>query len=270
MGEATATAEAKTQIPTFGRDRPAPGAYTLDYRSPVWSAPVTLNGHPSTFAEVYGKLRDSKVKQKEDSLLPTSDTYITEEGEVRLDGGIEEWPLRATMRELAELLRQGIDPHNVTWFYYSHDWSRDADESYQFFAVHDGKIVVERSSFSCVEPRVLKRREVDANPIWHSHPGFDVAWERYWYRKFYTETLTGQLMALRPDEPILYHYERRDTARDVQLVTVAKIYRLLLVVIFLMAAIAFPSVGRYAALAAILFGVEYIHLCWRTRKVGRP
>lgn len=37
------------------------------------------------------------------------------------------------------------------------------------------------------------------------------ALELYWYRRFYTETLTGQLMVLRPDEPTLYHYERAQT-----------------------------------------------------------
>jgi hypothetical protein len=269
MGETTATAEAKTQIPTFGRDMLAlaPGAYTLDFKSPVWSAPVTLNGQPSTFAEAYRKLRDSKI-QKMPQFIAWE--YTTDQGVVQLGC---DWPLAGTMRQLVELTRQGIDPFQVTWFYYGHDWSRDGDISYDFFAVHNGKIVVESSTFGWQYPRVLKRREADAEPLWHSHPYSDEAWERYWYHKFYTETMTGQLMVLRTDEPILYHYERpqaRDTVRDVQLVTVTKIYRLLLIVIFLTVAIAFPSVRRYAALAAILFGVEYLHLCWRTRKVGKP
>ena len=70
-----------------------------------------------------------------------------------------------------------------------------------FFATHGGKVILECCHFSFEEPLVLKRDE-DEEPIWHSRPHFDEASERYWYRRFYTETLTGQLMVLRPDEPI--------------------------------------------------------------------
>jgi hypothetical protein len=254
MGETTATAEAKLQIPTFGRDKPVPGAYNLDLE-PVWAAPVRLNGQPSTFGEVYCKLRDSKVEKMPQYI---SEEYVTGEGVVRLEC---DWPFGHTMRELIE----------VTWFYYENDWSRDADERYSFFAVHDGKIIMESVSFSWRAPRVLKRREADAEPIWQSHPYLDEAWERYWYRKFYAETMTGQLMVLRTDKPILYHYERpedREAARAVELVTLAKIYRLLLVVIPLLAAVAFPSTREYAAAAAAGLGGAYLLICWRTRKVG--
>jgi len=96
----------------------------------------------------------------------------------------------------------------VTWFYYDHDWSCDADESYTFFAVHGSKIILESSTFSSEEPAVLKRSKMDDEPIWHSHPLFDEAYEIYWYRNFYTETMSGQLMVLRADAPILYHYAR--------------------------------------------------------------
>ena len=51
------------------------------------------------------------------------------------------------------------------------------------------------------DPRVLMKYRVDDEPIWRSEPYEREAWEAYWYRKFYTETLTGQLMVLRPDEP---------------------------------------------------------------------
>lgn len=199
-----ATTETKAQPAKFGRKGFAPGAYKLDL-SAVQGLPMKMNGQPSTFVDVYCKLRDSKIK-KINSFF--EHTYVTEEGEIRLDGEIGEWPLRAAMREMAELLRQGIDPYHVTWFYYDHDWSRDADESYTFFAVHSGKIVLESSNFSSEEPAVLKSSKTDDEPIWHSHPLFDEAYEIYWYRKFYTETMTGQLMVLRPDAPLLYHYAR--------------------------------------------------------------
>ena len=134
------------------------------------------------------------------------------------------------MRELMELVRQEINPHSVMWFYFGHDSSRDADESYTFFVVHGDKLISESCNFSWLEPRVLKRCDLDDEPIWRSHRYFDAALDIYWYRKFYTETLTGQLMVLRPDEPILYHYDRphgRDALREQQFVTLLKTYRLL-------------------------------------------
>lgn len=268
MGTA-ATPQTKEQLGKIGRKGFTPGAYTLDL-SAVQDVPMKMNGEPSTFVDVYCKLRDSKIKTV-DTLL--RDTYTTEEGEeIHLDGEIGQWPLRATMRELVVLLRQGIDPHHVTWFYYDHDWSRDADESYTFFAVHGGKIVLESCNFSSEEPAVLKLRKADDEPIWHSHPLFDEAYQIYWYRKFYAETMSGQLMVLRPDEPILYHYQRpetRNVERELQLVTLVKIYRLLWVAIPLLVAIAFPSLAVYMAAAAILLGVNALWTCWATRKVGK-
>ncbi len=62
-------------------------------------------------------------------------------------------------------------------------------------------------------------------------------------------------MVLRSDEPVLYHFERlqaHDVARDVEFVTLVKMYRLLWVVIPMLAAIAFPSVSRYMAILAIV------------------
>lgn len=262
MSETTATAPAKPQVPTFGRDQLAPGAYGLDL-SVVSAATVTVNGKPSTFVEAYAKLRDSKIQEMPESLW---ERYVTSEGEIELgcDSGVA-----STMRMLVELSRQGIEPYSLTWFYYGHDWSRDADESYSFFAVHGDKLVMESCHLHSHDPLILKRREVDNDPIWHSHPSFDEAWERYWYRKFYSETMTGQLMVLRPDEPILYHYERPQDRDDVQFITLVKIYRLLLVAIPLLAAIAFPSIREYLEMAAAVFGGVYLWLCWKTRKVGR-
>jgi len=98
--------QTKEQLVKIGRKGFTPGAYTLDL-SVIQDVPMTVNGQPSTFGDVYCKLRDSKIKAV-DSFL--RDTYTTEEGEIRLDGEIGQWPLRATMRELAAVLRQGIDP----------------------------------------------------------------------------------------------------------------------------------------------------------------
>lgn len=229
---------------------------------------MRLSGQPSTFGDAYSELIHSKIKEMPSFHL-SRDRYLTEEGEIELDC---DWTLRAAMRELIQLARQGAEPYGATWFYYDHDWSRDADERYSFFVVCGAKIVSESYSFSSHEPRLLKRDVDDPEWIWHSHPNFDSALEIYWYRKFYTETLTGQLMVLRPDEPILYHYERpqtRDTMREMQLIAIAKIYRLLLVVVLFLTAIAFGFPRAYLAIAAGVLGVDFLWLCWTTRKVGR-
>jgi hypothetical protein len=261
-----APTQPKDKFVKIGRERFTPGAYTLDLSS-VHDVPLTMNGQPSTFAEVYCKLRDSKVKDAGGFL---DDTYATEDGEIRLDGEISQWPLRATIRELAALLKQGIEPHEVTWLYYGHDWSCDADESYSFFAVYGDKIVLESSNFSSEEPAVLKRR-TDNEPIWQSHPYFDEAYEIYWYRKFYTETMSGQLMVLRPDEPILYHYAppgTNDVERALQLITLVKAYRLLWLVIPLLVAVVFPALKYYMAVAAAVLGLNLLWTIWTTRKAG--
>jgi hypothetical protein len=261
------SADNKAKVQTFGQVSFSRGAYTLDL-SAVKDLPVKMNGEPSTFADVYCKLRDSEIREIRSFL---QDTYVTEEGEIHLDGNIEEWPLRATMRGLAELFQQGINPNEVTWFFYMDDSSRDADTSYTFFAAHNGKVVMESCRFSSKEPLILKRK-VEDEPIWRSHQCFDEAFEAYWYQKFYTETLMGQLMVLRPDKPILYHYERPETnniERRLQLVTMLKTYRLLWVALPLLVALAFPALKTYMAMAAAVIGASFLWLWWKTRKVGR-
>jgi len=270
MGNPILQDTAVQETEKFGRNRFLPGAYSLNL-SAATKVPLQMNGQPSTFVEVYCKLRDSKITEIKDHILG-SDTYITEQGEILLDGKIGEWPQRATIRELASLLRQGINPHHCTWFYYTHDWSRDADESLTFFAIYDSKVILESCSFSAEEPLILKRNE-GKEPVWNSHPYFDEALEIYWYRKFYSETMTGQLMVLRPDEPILYHFERpqaRNIEREIRLVTQAKIYRLLLVALPLLAALDFPSYKDYLAGAAIGLGISFLWFLWQTRKIGQP
>jgi len=76
---------------------------------------------------------------------------------------------------------------------------------------------------------------------------------------------------LRPDEPLLYHYERalvHDVARDVEVVTLIKIYRFLWVAVPLLAAIAFPILKPYMAAIAIAAAVDLLWRCWATHKIG--
>jgi hypothetical protein len=263
MNEAAQQVTSKPKSTKFGDEQLLPGAYTVDF-SAVQNIQIKDNDQLSTFGELYVKLKDSKIEKMPD-WFSRKDKYITDKEEIELDG---DWPVISTMRKLIDLTRQGISPYEVTWFYFDHDWSRDADESYSFFIVHNGKILDESTHFSSEGPRILIKKQ-DNDPIWHTHPYLDAAWECYWYRKFYTETVAGQLMVLRPDEPILYHYERprRDTLRDLEFVTLVKMYRLLWVVIPLLAAIAFPFLRLYMGIIAILLTIDVLWRAWATRKM---
>ena len=192
MSEAVQQAKPEPELPKFGRERLSPGVYTLDL-SEVRNIALKCNGEPSTFGDLYLKLKKLKIERIEGSFR--QNTYVTDTGTVEVDC---DWTVAATMRELIELTQLGVDPYRATWFYYGVDWSRDADISHTFFAVYDGKIVAEACHFSSEEPLILKQQK-DDDPIWRSHPHFDAALAIYWYRKFYTETVTGQLMVLRPD-----------------------------------------------------------------------
>ena len=84
--------------------------------------------------------------------------------------------------------------------------------------------------------------------------------------------MVGSLMVLRPDEPILYYYDRatsKDTVRDVQFVTLVKAYRLLWMVVVLLAAIAFPAIRGYMAILAGALLFDLFWRIWATRKVGQ-
>jgi hypothetical protein len=262
-----APATAKPALSTFGRERPEPGAYRLDL-SEVVSFPLTDNGQPSTFADIYRKLRDAKVLKVPQRSATFAVTFDADAGEVTIRG-VELFVL-TVLRDLLDLHKDGIDPYRAIWFYYGHDVSCDGDALYEFFVVQDGKIVRERVTFIHCDPRVLVRHKADDQPIWRSEPYGHEAWETYWYRKFYTETLTGQLMVLRADEPMLYRYQRaaHDVTRDVQFVTQIKIYGLLWVAVALLAAIAFPILRPYMAVVAAIAMADFLWKLWATRKIG--
>ena len=267
MSDAPATPSIEPKITKFGRERYSPGLYRLDL-STAKGLPVKKNGEPSIFSDVYAKLVESKVREIEDGLsVRHPDKYVTEAGDIEVEG---EWTILSEMRMLIGLVKQDIDPYGVTWFYYSHDWSRDADECHVFFAVHEDKIVLESCNFSSEEPLILKLEKED-DPIWHSHPHFDEALVRYWYNRSYTESITGKLMVLRPDEPILYYYQRpstKDTVKDVAFVTLIKTYRLLWVVVALLVAIALPAIKEIMGIVAAVLFIDVLWRAWATRNVG--
>jgi hypothetical protein len=267
MAEATTAPDTKVEFAKFGRKRFGPGMYSLHWEN-LKGIPLKLNGEPSTLDALYVKLVHSKINDEPDTPGLRHKKYVTDDGDLEIEA---EWTILATVGTLAGLFKKDINPVNVMWFYYDHDWSRDADECHVFFAVHDNKIVLESCHFSSEEPLILGQ-DKDDDPIWHSHAEFNEAVIRYWYRKFYSETMVGSLMVLRPDEPILYYYDRatsKDTVRYVQFVTLVKAYRLLWMVVVLLAAIAFPAIREYMAILAGALLFDLFWRIWATRKIGQ-
>jgi hypothetical protein len=85
--------------------------------------------------------------------------------------------------------------------------------------VHGQKVVSERVTFSDspgyeLDPSVFERVD-DLSELCLGDKGWRDAEVRFWYRKFYRETVTGQLMVLRSDEPLLFHYPEGELVRRV-------------------------------------------------------
>jgi hypothetical protein len=168
------------------------------------SIPMKLNGQASTLWQVYVALLKAKVKD----IDGLGDKYETETGNTILLDGKEEYPIKSAMRVLGEIIKSGANPYTAAWFYFGKDHSIDADEIQEFFVVYENKIIG-TFHFDCRAPQILvKPEEKDDKYVWASDHAFSEASEIYWYRKFYTETMIGQLMVLRPDEPPLYFYDR--------------------------------------------------------------
>ncbi|TAM80881.1 MAG: hypothetical protein EPN47_13425 [Acidobacteria bacterium] len=115
---------------------------------------------------------------------------------------------------LEALLRLGkasVNPFEASLFFYDSDSStHDPADKYDFFVVRDDRIVQEAVRFSDsrhsgFDPSIFSAPDEDDPFSIRENAKFE-AWLSYWYRKFYTETRTGQLMVFRPDEPPLYFY----------------------------------------------------------------
>jgi hypothetical protein len=178
---------------------------------------------------------------------------------------------------MLELESEGINCFETQWFFYDRDHcTDDVMEQYTFFVAHKKAIVREQVSFcdysrSGFDPTVFEARD-DSRPIWFNHPEFDAASDRYCYEKFYTETFMGQMMVLRPDEPVLYYYLRpsfRQLTETASLAIKTKTYYLLWTLIPLLVAIAFPSVHDLMMFAAIACFAQWGFACWQLRKAGK-
>jgi hypothetical protein len=252
MADSTTTPDIKVEVEKFGRKRFSPGMYTLHWDN-LESIPLKLNGEPSTLDALYKRLVNSKIKDEPETEDHRTRKYVTDDGDLEIEAKV--WTLES-VDTLAGLFKKDINPLNVNWFYYDYRSGDEIDHHF-FFAVHDNKI--ESHCFNSEEPLVLIQAKED-DPI-------NEAVIRYWYRKFYSETMVGNLMVLRPDEPILDYYDRA-TSKDVR-VTLIKAYRLLWIAVVLLAAIAFPAIRVYMGfLAGALLG-DLFGRIWASRKVGR-
>lgn len=77
--EAPSTAQTMPELSTFGRERLEPGSYNLDLEA-VATFHLKDNGLPSTFADIYRKLRDAKILKVSDRHGEA--TFETDAGEV--------------------------------------------------------------------------------------------------------------------------------------------------------------------------------------------
>jgi hypothetical protein len=134
--------------------------------------------------------RDFQVEDETVAIRITS-----EMGSLRLKGPTFNCRLASA---ILELFKNGIKPFASRWFWYDTDESdTDPQTRYKFFVVHEDRIVRESVSFSDYsgsgfDPTVFDSGDGSDDSNW------DLAWAAYWYRRFYRETLIGQLMVLRP------------------------------------------------------------------------
>lgn len=126
------------------------------------------------------------------------------------------------------LLSKSAHPFSCQLYWFDSDsCMEDPHETYHFFIVKEDKIVEENIGFSeyhCsgFDPTLFVH--YDEPKVWMHEKDWGEARRRYWYKKFYAETTTGQLMLLRPDKPSLFDgseseddgIEEEDGATDIQ------------------------------------------------------
>jgi hypothetical protein len=212
----------------------------------------TENGEASDFATTVGDVyqRLSGRECKADPRTPVNTEKRTENGNVHIQRDIGvviatdteklvftgppfNGDLLATMLDLR---RRGIEALLCHWFYYDEDWyaKAGAEEIYRFFIVDDDKIVAEDVHFSVVvgswwgfDPDVFCEAD-SVGADWSSQAASREAETHYWYRRFYTETKTGQIMTLRRDHPRLYgQLPEPEPKPDVAVILLKKIHALL-------------------------------------------
>lgn len=169
----------------------------------------------TTVGDIFQKLKD---KQLTEESLGSFGVYAkletTDGSRLNLKGSSFN---RHILETLLTYRAGGLNLFSAVFYYYDEDYClEDPQQCFTFFVVHDGKIIRERQSFfdhcdSGFDPSVL---ETDSDPTWAHEGEWAEAQAKFWYRKFYSETRTGQLMTLRTDNPTLFFNKDR-TALDI-------------------------------------------------------
>jgi hypothetical protein len=148
---------------------------------------------------------------------------------VRADSGNRVFKGESFPREiLAAILRlhmAGAHPGYAAWFYYDTDSCMgDQHRIYEFFVVAypSERIVLESVSFSDsnysgFDPAAFAagdEPDPERASTWVNEEKHQEALSLFWYRKFYSETVTGQIMALRPDKPEPFGWPRQTSPSD--------------------------------------------------------
>lgn len=186
-----------------------PRAYVLDMDK-VWALTVKddATGQDTSIGDVVSSFEGQKVQIDDErfglkvALKSVSHQKVVTGPDMHL----------RLLKLIYQFADQEFSPFEVQWFYYDKDNCREDPESaYSFFLVANNTIVEERynifdSMNNGFDPSILTLSSDSENPVWFDLPHWEEAQDRFWYRKFYSETCTGQLMVLRPDEPTLYYY----------------------------------------------------------------
>lgn len=169
-------------------------------------------GAATTIGKIYDCLQDKQIGPEfflEQGIHPIESVISTSDGTKLVLGGPNF--NRRVLDVMLRLREGGVNPFLVSWYFYDKEWSKEGQEAYSFFLVHDGKIVQENVTFydyhnSGFEPSVFGKND-HSEPLWSGEVARAEADARYWYRRFYSETATGQRMLLRSDKPRLFFFE---------------------------------------------------------------
>jgi hypothetical protein len=215
----------------------APQAYSLDGQVllalPLKEVRVAAGGQQELIATRLGDIFYSQLANRsindvtdhtalEGEKLLEGQKFTTDIGELVVGGAPFNLQL---LKLLVDFQRDGINWVQTTFFWYDHDDDNPVGyDVYSFFVVHNSHIVRERVSFlrdsnglrqTGFTPSVFVADDQDADDWSFTNQQWRDAKLRFWYRRFYLETTTGQLMVLRPDRPKLHHFPEGHWRPDV-------------------------------------------------------
>jgi hypothetical protein len=207
-----------------------PRAYVLNWEK-ISGLPLTeaSSGQQMTIGEILETFHKQKVELDD----RTTELALKSESKELVVRGMD------FHRELLQIVYriegQDLSPYDVWWFYYDSDSSKISKKLnwYNFFWVVHNKIVDEDVSLGDTvdngfDPNVLVPITENESRFYVGEKAKHQAEEKFWYRKFYTETRTGQLMLLRPDKPEIYYYREQPwrKARDLPLSTEESLFHI--------------------------------------------